>query len=142
MRTWVVALLLAGCGIGCGDTITYGDWGAVEKLSCAREGELGVSWEYEAVWFAAGELYVSCSVATSADESSDSTFHLATEQGAQTGACAVVQDIGATSGGTWTFELSGDEAEAAYADGGEGYGPYQDGFVATFAPEDCERTSY
>jgi hypothetical protein len=67
---------------------------------------VGQVFQYNAVAFSDGSLFVSCSVSGGAVASEYSAIFEPSQLGATTGGCAVTYDVDDPNGGYWAFTLS------------------------------------
>jgi hypothetical protein len=140
MRYWLLVGLLAvgGCAADGRDGIDGEDGmdgedgiRAVETLHCEVLTN-GFFYEYDAVLWSSGDLFVNCSVSNSNVEASDTAFYLASQNGAASGDCALAMDENGT-GGYWYFTLTNTTAQAVYHDEGD----VNDGYTLTFLGSEC-----
>jgi hypothetical protein len=134
-----LALALAGCAEAGADGRDGTD-GAVPigRLFCAGQAS-SYYFEYEAVEFSTGDLWISCSIDDGYAESAESTWHFAGTTGSANGSCRLTMDVsGELDGGWWELLLdnNGTAVEATYEDAGEP----DDGLIVNIGPELCAYT--
>lgn len=92
-----------------------------------------ITLNYQSATYVTGNRFVTCSVANNSTQSSNSNLHPYGSLGSISGSCAVVADIDAASGGTWTFTNTGGSPHAVYTDATSLHNNY----TYTFVAADC-----
>lgn len=126
MRNFLSVLLSVFTFIGCGSNLTISS-----GFGCMKVYDKHI-YQYSAVIYSTDDVWVSCSVADTSIQASESQIYKAGTKGAKDLACMVIFDSDATaSSGYWTFSGSS-ERKGVYHDTGD-----LDGTTVSFAGDDC-----
>lgn len=143
MRTITLSLLILLCSACGGSQGAPGTSGAngttnavVRGVHCAKlDSGTGTNLEYryDSETLTNGDRAVTCSVATSSQESTYDEYYASSQPGASTGACLVYLGVGATDFGFWSFTSQSGVNQVVYSDVGSAH----NGYGYTFASGDC-----
>jgi hypothetical protein len=138
MVRFAVAALLSMSLVACqGEAGPPGPAGPVEGATSNRYCSKtlnNLTYQYQVVRWASGDVEAICSIATVADERSGMIYYRSGDTGATTGSCWLFYDVDTASGGYWEFRADAPGERATYHDASS---TSFDGFVLSYAAGDC-----